>query len=491
MDRITGTNTVDLGGGKRGFRARDTNAGVAGTRLTALWANSVQEELMAVIEALGLNPSDNNMAQIAEALRLLSQQNAWSYAAAGGTANALTLAIDPAPEMEAGLGLLIKVATTNTGAATLSLNAGGPLSITRRDGSALQAGDLPAGSMVQLHYDGAHWQMVHTPASGATGLPLLPYVAATGGANALVADFTPALPLLGDGLAIEVKIAATNTGAATINVNSLGAKAITRSDGSPLRAGDLVTGQVTLLIYDGAAFRAEAVSPPRGEIIYVADTGAANALVVAPTPALGGYFEGLMLAIKVAAANTGAATIDVSGLGLRNIVRRDGSAAVAGDLFAGEMAILVYDGAAFRLVQSGRPRPGTLAMWPANTPPPGALARNGAEYSRTTYGPLFGVIGTTYGAGDGVNTFNVMDDRGLFERGFDGGRGYDTGRVFGSEQADDNKAHTHGTYQLGATSQLTTSSVYTVWNNALGTTASSGGTEARPKNRAYLPIIYF
>ncbi|ABS69701.1 Tail Collar domain protein [Xanthobacter versatilis] len=492
MDRITGTNTADLGGGKRGFRGRDTNAGLPGTRLTAGWANAVQEELLAVIEEGGLVPSDADRAQIAEVLRRLVQQGIWTYAAAGGTANALTLAVTPAPTLATGLSLLIKVATSNTGAATLNINGGGALAIVRRDGSALQAGDLPAGGMVQISYDGAAWQLVHTPQSGATGLPILPYVAATGSANALVATFAPALPQLGNGLAIEVKIAATNTGAATINVNALGAKSVLRSDGSALRAGDMVAGQVALMIYDGAAFRCAGVSPPRGEIIYVAAAGTGDIITAAPTPALVSYFEGLMLSLKVLADNTGGATINVSTLGAKSILRRDGTAVIAGDLVAGEMVVLVYDGASFRLLQSGRPRPGTIAMWPASTPPSGALVRNGATLSRTVYASLFAVIGTTFGAGDGATTFGVPNDLGIFVRGWDNGRGYDTGRVFGSEQADDNKSHDHA--------RQTVSGVFTAGGAGFalqdsGSTtqrvASSGGAEARPKNRAYLPIIYF
>lgn len=37
----------------------------------------------------------------------------------------------------------------------------------------------------------------------------------------------------------------------------------------------------------------------------------------------------------------------------------------------------------------------------------GYLACNGAAVSRTTYAALFAVIGTTFGVGDGVTTFNL------------------------------------------------------------------------------------
>lgn len=40
------------------------------------------------------------------------------------------------------------------------------------------------------------------------------------------------------------------------------------------------------------------------------------------------------------------------------------------------------------------------------------LLEDGRAISRTTYSALFALIGTTYGAGDGVNTFNIPDSRG-------------------------------------------------------------------------------
>ena len=85
-------------------------------------------------------------------------------------------------------------------------------------------------------------------------------------------------------------------------------------------------------------------------------------------------------------------------------------------------------------------RIGTFAM---ATPPPGWFRANGAAVSRTVYAALFAKIGTTYGAGDGVSTFNLPDPRGKFIRALDDGRGIDVGRVLGSSQADEVRSHSH------------------------------------------------
>ena len=74
---------------------------------------------------------------------------------------------------------------------------------------------------------------------------------------------------------------------------------------------------------------------------------------------------------------------------------------------------------------------GLIAYFATNSAPTGWLKANGAAVSCTTYAKLFAKIGTTFGAGDGSTTFNLPDLRGEFIRGFDDGRGVDSGRAFG------------------------------------------------------------
>lgn len=73
---------------------------------------------------------------------------------------------------------------------------------------------------------------------------------------------------------------------------------------------------------------------------------------------------------------------------------------------------------------------------PVNKIPAGWLIEDGSAISRTAYATLFAVIGTTYGPGDGVNTFNVPDSRADVWRGLDLGKGKDVGRVLGTKQGD-------------------------------------------------------
>lgn len=89
-------------------------------------------------------------------------------------------------------------------------------------------------------------------------------------------------------------------------------------------------------------------------------------------------------------------------------------------------------------------QPGDVFYTARPTAPPRSLKANGAAVSRTAYAALFAAIGTTYGAGDGFNTFNLPDLRGEFVRGWDDGRGVDAGRSAGSAQGGSLKDHFHG-----------------------------------------------
>lgn len=69
---------------------------------------------------------------------------------------------------------------------------------------------------------------------------------------------------------------------------------------------------------------------------------------------------------------------------------------------------------------------------------------NGRAVSREDYKDLYEAIGTTFGKGNNITTFNLPDCRGVAVRGVDNGRGLDNGRTLGSYQADQMQSHTHG-----------------------------------------------
>jgi len=133
---------------------------------------------------------------------------------------------------------------------------------------------------------------------------------------------------------------------------------------------------------------------------------------------------------------------------------------------------------------------GAVFAFAASTPPSGYLECNGAAVSRTTYADLFALIGTDYGVGDNATTFNLPDLRGEFVRGWDNGRGADTGRSFGTFQSDAFASHTHtgvagdagdDPARLGGGNRSADTDTYT--------TNAAGDTETRPRNVALLYCI--
>lgn len=80
---------------------------------------------------------------------------------------------------------------------------------------------------------------------------------------------------------------------------------------------------------------------------------------------------------------------------------------------------------------------GEFRMGGWSAAPAGWLACDGSAVSRTTYAALFAAIGTQYGAGDGVNTFNLPDFRGRGPIGSGTGAGL-TARTVGQTGGEEN-----------------------------------------------------
>lgn len=78
----------------------------------------------------------------------------------------------------------------------------------------------------------------------------------TGGVNACIVTLSPPLSTYSVGQVVHFKVANTNTGAATLNINNLGAKSLNKN-GQALVAGDLTSGDMVTVSYDGAAFQVQ------------------------------------------------------------------------------------------------------------------------------------------------------------------------------------------------------------------------------------------
>lgn len=84
-------------------------------------------------------------------------------------------------------------------------------------------------------------------------------------------------------------------------------------------------------------------------LVTGADGGPANAYTLTPADPLPSYTSRMLAVFVPTAANTGAATLNISGLGAKPILSVSGIPLVAGDLTAGRFYSTFYDGASFRL----------------------------------------------------------------------------------------------------------------------------------------------
>ncbi len=89
------------------------------------------------------------------------------------------------------------------------------------------------------------------------------------------------------------------------------------------------------------------------QIGYAVATGSANTYSITLNPAPSSLVEGLCVAVKINVDNTGASTLDVNGFGAKPIKKPNGNDVSAGNLKAGSIYTLRYNGTNFILQGEG------------------------------------------------------------------------------------------------------------------------------------------
>lgn len=208
-------------------------------------------------------------------------------------------------------------------------------------GAAVWADDKTAGAKILASRHDTHDQDVATainacltkngensPSAHLSYLNTQSFVSSTGGSsNAYTVTLSPAPAAYYTGMTLRVILNHTNSGAATVNVNAIGAKDIKRLTGQALIGNELISGQVAMLVYDGTNFvLVGQVSPSMiGPFYYGANPIAANsseAMLIHDTP-------------------LGAEIFNVPMLGNRTIVGI--TAALNAAISAGTLTLEVYD----------------------------------------------------------------------------------------------------------------------------------------------------
>lgn len=189
------------------------------------------------------------------------QNNTFGYAADSGTANTYAITLSPVlTAYSAGQCFSVKILHTNTSATcTLNINSLGTQNIKLTNGNNPNIGDILVGMIADFEYDGTNFQLLN-PSTLVSQVQIqnstYSYAADTGGsANTYSATLSPAATAYTAGMYVELKIAHSNTGASTLNLNGLGTQTITTTAGAGLSSGQIVTGMIALFQYDGTNFQ--------------------------------------------------------------------------------------------------------------------------------------------------------------------------------------------------------------------------------------------
>ena len=144
---------------------------------------------------------------------------------------------------------------------------------------------------------------------------------------------------------------ATSTGPVTMQVGSLGYLNC-YINGTQATTGSLQAGETFIAVYNsalnsGAGGFSLFPSISAVPLVYAAETGAANAYVITPTPVISAYVAGQIYEFIATNANTGASTLNVNSLGAKSILNQAGGALIANQILAGSVVSVVYNGTAF------------------------------------------------------------------------------------------------------------------------------------------------
>ncbi|WP_273819520.1 phage tail protein [Pseudomonas asplenii] len=128
---------------------------------------------------------------------------------------------------------------------------------------------------------------------------------------------------------------------------------------------------------------------------------------------------------------------------------------------------------------------GSMLSFPRGVVPPGYLEADGSLQSSASYPDLAAYLGSTFNRGDEpAGYFRLPESRGEFLRGWDHGRGVDSGRTIGSWQNFDIQSHDHTQNGVNNLPSNQGSGGLNAFARGVSGVATdkTGGAETRPRN---------
>jgi len=149
-------------------------------------------------------------------------------------------------------GTVISSTTHNTLTADLANALTGSIAA---DGQTPATANLPMGGYKHTNVAAATTRTEYPTSGQVQDGTLLSLTSVGGTANAITATAAVSMSAYATGQRFAFVVATTNTGATTLNLNSIGAKTIKKNATQDVSAGDLLAGTVADVYYDGTYFQ--------------------------------------------------------------------------------------------------------------------------------------------------------------------------------------------------------------------------------------------
>jgi hypothetical protein len=143
------------------------------------------------------------------------------------------------------------------------------------DGQTTASGNLPMGNFIHTGVGNATVRNNYASA-GQVQDNVFAYLTTVSGTNTITAVAAVGMTAYATGQKFTFVSAGANTGAATLNINSIGAKAITKNGTTALVAGDIASGAAVEVFYDGTQF--QLTTATAGTVSYATTAGTAGAI---------------------------------------------------------------------------------------------------------------------------------------------------------------------------------------------------------------------
>lgn len=123
-----------------------------------------------------------------------------------------------------------------------------------KDGQTVPTANLPMGNFRHTNVANALNRNDYA-AAGQVQDSAFQTLSSVSGTNAITANSAPAITTYTAGQCFRFVSAGANTGAVTLNINGLGAKNVTKNGATALASGDIASGAVVQVVYDGTQFQ--------------------------------------------------------------------------------------------------------------------------------------------------------------------------------------------------------------------------------------------